>query len=107
MKKNVKKVVASVMATMTVMSAMATTSLAAGNGRIGEDYYYFNWWTKKVYVGDVNEDGKINIADLILLREVGDYGRAFWNAEKVWDCNGDGYINSADADALQSYIISH
>lgn len=107
MTKNAKKVVATLMATMTVMTVMAGECFAAGNGRIGVKYYTFNWGTKKVYVGDVNEDGKINNADLDLVRYVGDYGRAFWKAEKVWDCNGDGYINGDDADALQSYIRSH
>ena len=107
MRRYFKKVVATAMATMTVMTAMAGECLAAGNGRIGVDYYYFNWFTKKVYVGDVNEDGDINIADLVCLRSVGDYGSAWWNAEKVWDCNGDGYINSKDADALESYLLGH
>lgn len=107
MNKNVKKVVASAMATITVLSTMASTCFAAGNGRIGVKYYYFNWGMKKVYVGDVNADGVINVQDYWDLVSVGDLGIAFWNAEKVYDCNGDGYVNSKDADALLDYCVGH
>jgi hypothetical protein len=105
--RNAKKIVASLMATMTVVSVMSAECLAAGNGRIGVKSYDFYYGTQTYYVGDCNADGQINLADLVCLRLVGDYGSAVWNAEKVWDCNGDGYINSKDAEALQSYLLGH
>ena len=107
MKKKVKILAASIMAAITVMSTMAAPCFAAGNGRIGVKYYWFNYWTKKIYVGDCNGDGQISIADLWILRYVGDYGSVVWKADNIYDCNGDGKINSADADALQAYILSH
>jgi len=107
MKKNVKKVVAALMATMTIMSTVATTSLAAGNGRIGVVSYSFYYGTQTVYVGDCNQDGDINVADLVALMNNQDHGWYFFNAWAVYDCNGDGYVNSKDVDALKSYIISH
>ena len=107
MKKNAKKVVASLMATMTVMSAMASECLAAGNGRIGVESYYFYNLQKEIYVGDINEDGAINSADVWMLYRIGDCGYAFWASEKVCDCNGDHYVNSKDVDALASYVVSH
>ena len=106
MKRNVKKVVASLMASMTVMSTIATSSFAEGNGRIGVKFYYLGWGDR-VYVGDCNQDGEINVADLVSLRLVGDMGYAFWNAEKIYDCNGDHYVNDADYEALKSYLVSH
>ena len=105
MRKNVKKIAATVMAAMTVITAMSTTSMAASNKYIGNTYYTFNWGTKKVYVGDCNEDGVINIADLVALRSVSNKGRYILNAWAVYDCNQDGYVNEKDVTALQDYLL--
>ncbi len=55
------------MATMTVMSTIATSSFAEGNGRIGVKFYYFGWGDK-VYVGDCNRDVEIKVADYEALK---------------------------------------
>lgn len=108
MNKNVKKIAASVMAAMTMLTALATTSLAAGNGIIGKTEIAFRRGLFEVYtvkVGDCNEDGVINIADLIALRSVSNKGRYFLNAWSVYDCNQDGYVNEDDVTALQDYLL--
>ena len=107
MKKNVKKIIATIMTTLAIMSTFASTSLAAGNGRIGVVYYNFNYGATRIYVGDINCDGYINMADVVALRRIGNRGLAIWNAEKVCDCNGDWIVDSRDADALLSYVLYH
>lgn len=109
MKKNVKKVAATVMAAMTMLVGLATSSLAAGNGIIGVKEVAFRSGLFNVYtvkVGDCNEDGVINVADLVALKSVSNKG-FYWgvSAWKVYDCNGDGYVNSSDVDALSNYLI--
>ena len=54
MKKNVKKIIATIMTTLAIMSTVASTSLAAGNGRIGVVSYSFNYGATRIYVGDIN-----------------------------------------------------
>lgn len=108
MNKNVKKIAASVMAAMTMLTALATTSLAAGNGIIGKKEILFRRGLTGVYyvkVGDCNEDGVINIADLVALRSQSDHGWYFFKAWSVYDCNQDGYVNEDDVTALQDYLL--
>ena len=106
MKKNMKKTVAAVMAAMTMVSTMATTSLAASDGHIGNTQISFWWGFKKVYVGDCNEDGIINSVDLIAIKSVSDKGWYWWsNAWAVYDCNQDGYVNDTDVQLMTDYLL--
>lgn len=54
-------------------------------------------------LGDVNNDGKINMRDVVLLQQVVNGWNVAYNKEAA-DYNGDGKINMRDIVALQQYI---
>lgn len=53
--------------------------------------------------GDVNDDGKINMRDVVLLQQVVNGWNVAYNKDAA-DYNGDGKINMRDIVALQQYI---
>ena len=108
MKRNVKKIAASVAAAMTMLTAMASTSLADSDSYIGNKYISFWFGAKKIAVGDCNEDGDITTADLVALMIVSQsHTVVSCKAEQVYDCNQDGYINNTDISLMQDYLCSH
>ncbi len=54
-------------------------------------------------LGDINDDGKINMRDVVLLQQVINGWNVTYNKEAV-DYNGDGKTNMRDIVALQQYI---
>ncbi len=54
-------------------------------------------------LGDVNDDGKINMRDVVLLQQVVNGWNVAYNKDAA-DHNGDGKINMRDIVALQQYI---
>lgn len=54
-------------------------------------------------LGDVNNDGKINMRDVVLLQQVVNGWNVTYNKDAA-DYNGDGKINMRDIVALQQYI---
>lgn len=75
--------------------------------QMGEEYscYDVHNVNSDVVQGDVNLDGTINIADIVLLSRFVDNGYIL----EQWgngDFNGDGNINRQDIDDLESYILN-
>ncbi|MCQ2482368.1 MAG: dockerin type I domain-containing protein [Clostridia bacterium] len=106
MKRSIKKVAATVLASVTMFSALATTSNAASTtSYIGEVYIPFCWGTVYVAVGDCNQDGVINIADLVALKRNANHGWYYFNAWAVYDCNQDGYVDNNDVKVMTNYLF--
>lgn len=59
-----------------------------------------------INMGDLNEDGSINIFDLSLLKKMCTDSTSFSdNAKIAADVNGDGFVTAADAKLVQDYLI--
>ena len=130
----IKTITATALTVLTILGSSPVTSMAVtynrpyGPGdfwRIGNasDFRNCNNFSRVVDVGDANEDGSINLADVITIRNVVRYGysapepnnwdarlRKFFNGSTCthpdhMDVNGDGAVTSRDADILQSYFL--
>lgn len=66
-------------------------------------FYWQDSQLDSVNPGDVNEDGKVNAADLLILRRYIVHLRD--NISPAADMNGDGKINAADLLKLRRYIV--
>lgn len=88
---------------------LCPTGKYIGNGIIQADDEYYCTDAYNIncdyLTGDANADGKISVADLVVLNDFvynGNMFDAFQNA----DTNLDSYVNRDDIDSLQSILIS-
>lgn len=104
-----KRLVSAVLATAMAFSCAVSAS-AFSNNYVGEtdSYPLFdkngNTVGHRVYkIGDINNDWKINVTDLVILtsnKNLADYEGGFLRA----DCNRDGKIDGLDRVRLAAYI---
>jgi hypothetical protein len=72
--------------------------------RADEHWYpYFGQIVEDIFMGDVNLDGEINIADVTALIDIILGGNGSTTGA---DVNGDGEVNIADVTALIDYLLS-
>ena len=71
------------------------TEMAIADGKAG-------FWYMKRLLGDVNDDGEVNIADVNALID----GILSNHKTDVMDVNGDGEVNVADVNALIDIILT-
>ena len=130
----IRTLTATALTVLTILGSSSMVTMAAsynrsyGSGdfwRIGNASRYRNCnnFSRVVDVGDANEDGSINLADLITIRNAVRYGysspapnsrdaklRKFFNSYTCthpdhMDVNGDGAVNGKDADILEAYFL--
>lgn len=119
-KGNLKKLVASTCAAISIFAACPMTSLAASNNKIGSKSGYLvdtnnNYIPDyNVLYGDSNNDGVINISDYVFTMWWIDYRQnAGFDVDKYYtfrwymDINNDKDITQADADLILNYVLTH
>lgn len=86
-----------------------TTGKYTGNGIIQADDEYYCMDACNIdcdyLIGDANADGKITVADLVVLNCFVCNGKVF-DAFQNADVNLDSYVSRADADYLQTMLLS-
>jgi hypothetical protein len=133
MKNKIKTITAAAISAMTILSATPITSLAASYTRpvyegdywrieTASTYHNCNDRYRVVIVGDANEDGCINIADVVRIQNVVNYGFTapepnsrdarlylFFNSNfpDHMDINGDGAITQRDVNILMSFCCNN
>ncbi len=114
MKRSIKKVAATVLASVTMFSALATTSNAyADYAYVGQQLIIlrtglFSYHT--FMVGDCNGDDQITIADLVLLTGVAPQHKKIYPiiTNRTWelcDCNCDNVVDERDVECLRNYLM--
>lgn len=87
---------------------LCPTGKYMGNGIIQADdeYYCTDAYNMNCdyLTGDANADGKINVADLVVLHDFVYNGKVF-EAFQNADTNLDSYVSSDDIDCLQAILI--
>ena len=130
----IKTLTATALTALTILGSSPLTSLAVsydrpyGPGdfvRIGNAsrYHNCNDFGRVIDVGDANEDGSINLADVVTIKFAARNGfcapepgsrdaklRRFFNTEACthpdhMDVNGDGAVTNRDAEILLSYFL--
>ena len=88
---------------------LCPTGKYMGNGIIQADDEYYCTDAYNIncdyLTGDANADGKISVADLVVLNDFVYNGKIF-DAFQNADTNLDSYVSSDDIDSLQSILIS-
>ncbi|MGN0114315.1 MAG: dockerin type I domain-containing protein, partial [Acutalibacteraceae bacterium] len=89
----------------TEITANTTYSELAGSDTVLEIMLTAQWEDANVKYGDLNDDGKINLFDLIAMRKY----LANWSIEvntAAADCNADGKINLFDLILMRKYLAN-
>ena len=132
----IKTIAATALTAITIIGASPMSSMAVSYEKpiTSADYYRIafpssyrdcNDYNRMINIGDANEDGRVNLADVIKIRNVAingftpptpkDWDAAFYqffNQDKCYkpdhmDIDGDGAVTKRDADILLSFCTTY